>query len=471
MPPAPPSTRVRRALLVLAAWTAVALVAALALVGSQLAAQRPLPRWDYLLGIFQSCWAWALATPLVFRATERFPLERPRLRAVGAHLGLFLLAWLFDTGQAAATLALLGRRGPSFLLGLIGGLMPCVLSYLALLGVGHALRFHRLLVERQVRAAELQAQLLRSQLTALQMQLRPHFLFNALNTVSGLVRTGERQRTLQVVAGLADLLRAVLREGGVQEVPCSRSWSWSSATWRIEQARFEDRLHHPRGGGPGGRRRAGAPAAPAAAGGERRAPRHLRGGGGAGGGARAARGGLAVARGAGLRPGRGGPGGRGAPEGEGGIGLSNTRARLRHLYGEAHDLALRPSGRGHAGPGAHPFRRAQAAGGRMTPAAAERIRTLVVDDERLARQSLRVLLSADPEVELVGECGRPRRRCACSGSAPWTCSSSTCRCPAWTASRCSRPRAAGRRGLRHRLRAARAARLRGARGGLPAQAL
>ena len=44
----------------------------------------------------------------------------------------------------------------------------------------------------------------------------------------------------------------------------------------------------------------------------------------------------------------------------------------------------------------------------MTQASAEPIRALVVDDERLARKSLSVLLSADAEVELVGECGRPQ---------------------------------------------------------------
>jgi two-component system, LytTR family, response regulator len=39
----------------------------------------------------------------------------------------------------------------------------------------------------------------------------------------------------------------------------------------------------------------------------------------------------------------------------------------------------------------------------MTP-----IRTLVVDDEQLARRNLEVLLAADPEVQWVGECARPR---------------------------------------------------------------
>lgn len=35
----------------------------------------------------------------------------------------------------------------------------------------------------------------------------------------------------------------------------------------------------------------------------------------------------------------------------------------------------------------------------------KRIRTLIVDDEPLARQNLRVLLQADPDIELIGECG------------------------------------------------------------------
>ncbi len=76
-----------------------------------------------------------------------------------------------------------------------GGLLTrrcfiCIFSYFALVGIGHVLSFHRLYVERRLRASELESQLLRAQFLALQMQLRPHFLFNALNTISGLIRTG-----------------------------------------------------------------------------------------------------------------------------------------------------------------------------------------------------------------------------------------------------------------------------------------
>ncbi|MCY1023872.1 LytR/AlgR family response regulator transcription factor [Pyxidicoccus sp. MSG2] len=44
-----------------------------------------------------------------------------------------------------------------------------------------------------------------------------------------------------------------------------------------------------------------------------------------------------------------------------------------------------------------------------TPLLSERIRTLVVDDEHLARKSLRLLLSADPDIEVVGECATGRK--------------------------------------------------------------
>jgi two-component system, LytTR family, sensor kinase len=108
--------------------------------------------------------------------------------------------------------------------------------------VAHALRFHALYLERTVRASALQAELLRSQLLALQMQLRPHFLFNALHTVSGLVRMDEKERALQVVADLADLLRAVLRGDASQQVPLRQEVELVERYLGIEQARFQDRL-------------------------------------------------------------------------------------------------------------------------------------------------------------------------------------------------------------------------------------
>ena len=96
---------------------------------------------------------------------------------------------------------------------------------------------------------------------------------------------------------------------------------------------------------------------------------------------------------------------------EEGVGLSNTRARLRTLYGEAHGFELRDA------PGGGllvrliiPFRTADSA--------AMKIRTLIVDDEPLARDRLRQLLQDEPEIEIIGECADGREAVAAMGKTP-----------------------------------------------------
>ncbi len=93
-----------------------------------------------------------------------------------------------------------------------------------------------------MRASELEAQLSRAQLQALQMQLRPHFLFNALNTISGLVRTGDAATAVTMLAGLGDLLRLLLRSDGAQEVSVRQELEVIDRYLRIEQVRFCDQL-------------------------------------------------------------------------------------------------------------------------------------------------------------------------------------------------------------------------------------
>lgn len=117
-----------------------------------------------------------------------------------------------------------------------------VFFYFGIMAVEHAARYYRLYVERRVRASELETQLTKSQLHALQMQLRPHFFFNTLNTIAGLIRTNENDAAVRMVAGLGDLLRAVLRSDGTQEVPVQQEIDLIERYLRIEQVRFEDQL-------------------------------------------------------------------------------------------------------------------------------------------------------------------------------------------------------------------------------------
>jgi len=94
---------------------------------------------------------------------------------------------------------------------------------------------------REVRAAELERELVEAKLRALQMQIEPHFLFNALNLVSSCIRV-DAGRAETMLAQLSDFLRATLRAGGAQEVRLEHELAVVSAYLEIMKARFADRL-------------------------------------------------------------------------------------------------------------------------------------------------------------------------------------------------------------------------------------
>ena len=94
---------------------------------------------------------------------------------------------------------------------------------------------------REVRAAELERELVEAKLHALQMQIEPHFLFNALNLVSSCIRVDPR-RAETMLAQLCDFLRATLRAGGAQEVRLEHELAVMSSYLEIMKARFADRL-------------------------------------------------------------------------------------------------------------------------------------------------------------------------------------------------------------------------------------
>ena len=72
---------------------------------------------------------------------------------------------------------------------------------------------------RQAEAARLNEQLSRAQLDALRRQIEPHFLFNTLNAIAGLVREQRNDAAVSMIAGLSDFLRRVVEDSGAQQVP------------------------------------------------------------------------------------------------------------------------------------------------------------------------------------------------------------------------------------------------------------
>jgi signal transduction histidine kinase len=109
----------------------------------------------------------------------------------------------------------------------------------------YATHWHEQLVLHHYRSArdrrELEVRLAQAQLQTLKLQLHPHFLFNALNTVTALLRTDPdgAERTL---SALSETLRFSLRHAGAHEVPLARELEFLHHYLGIQQIRFQHRL-------------------------------------------------------------------------------------------------------------------------------------------------------------------------------------------------------------------------------------
>jgi two-component system, LytTR family, sensor kinase len=78
-------------------------------------------------------------------------------------------------------------------------------------------------------------------LEALRLKLNPHFLFNALNGATMLIRSGENARAIEAVVGLSTLLRQLLEERETL-VPLDKELAFIESYVDVERVRLGDRL-------------------------------------------------------------------------------------------------------------------------------------------------------------------------------------------------------------------------------------
>jgi LytS/YehU family sensor histidine kinase len=194
-------------------------------------------------------YAWAVVWLLASALVRRLPLEpRNWPWRLAMHLGAGVVLVLFKFVLDYPIIKTFYCSEPhrlTFLvfyrMALTGHFYPYVLISWSMFGVAHALASHGKSWERGVLASRLQARLAQAQLQVLKMQLHPHFLCNTLNTISALIHV-DVELADRMVARLGNLLRFTLEQVGVEEAPLRWEMRFLEAYLEIERARYGERL-------------------------------------------------------------------------------------------------------------------------------------------------------------------------------------------------------------------------------------
>lgn len=197
--------------------------------------------------------AWAPLTPAMTWLARKYSLVGETWkRNLVVHLPAFLLmSALHSAAGTAVTLWVqpFDNMGdspkefwPRFLGRIPGSFGSDLLVYGAVIGVFYAFDYYRKYREREFVATRLEAQLAQAQLDSLRMQLHPHFLFNTLNSIVGLVRDNKNTAAVNMLVGLSDLLRHTLEYSSRHEVELREELNFIKLYLSIQEIRFSDRL-------------------------------------------------------------------------------------------------------------------------------------------------------------------------------------------------------------------------------------
>lgn len=214
--------------------------------------------WGYCVLEQMPWWAlWIVATPAVIWFARTFRLDDPRrARSAAGHVvGAAVISvvhcavagleyfWLAGPTTAGHSYADVARF---FVLRYI---FTDLVTYAAAVAIYYAVEyrtgFRRSAIaaaEAEARAARLQLDVAVARMQALRAELNPHFLFNSLNAVAGLVRRAEPDAAVQMLARLGDLLRTTLDREMPLEVSLSEELELLRQFVDIELVRFGDRL-------------------------------------------------------------------------------------------------------------------------------------------------------------------------------------------------------------------------------------
>lgn len=192
--------------------------------------------------VYAVIWSGAIVVAIV--ATERLPVTSNRqIGRILAHAGIcVLVAWVWGVLAYYACLAVVPGWKPLGVAKMLSATTKNVLFgyglVVLMVHITLRVRLHRSQEVTLLRQANLASQ---TQLQLLKLEMQPHFLFNALHSVSALIHSDPGAANDMLVR-VSDMLRHAVDNARVQEVPLRAELSTLRLYTQIQQVRFGDRL-------------------------------------------------------------------------------------------------------------------------------------------------------------------------------------------------------------------------------------
>lgn len=207
-----------------------------------------------LFGTELASWLpWALATPLVIRLARRHPIARgmsaQTVRTVCMHLAAFAaISAVAEAWSAALQLVFnpWGERSPTFLstwtITLAFQVLTFLIAYALIVTVTYVVDARESMARQVAETARLNEELSKAHLAALRRQMEPHFMYNALNSIAGLVRDHLNDAAVSMIVGLSEFLRRSSEDSHRPQVALQEEVEYLQRYLDIQKVRFGERL-------------------------------------------------------------------------------------------------------------------------------------------------------------------------------------------------------------------------------------
>lgn len=208
--------------------------------------------WQPLFATELALWLpWALATPLIVGLARRYPLNRAiSAPALGVHCAAYALLSTITEVWSTWLQMLVNpwgnRRWPTFLdtfsTSLVFQLLTFLIAYALILAVTYLIDARARIARQMTETARLNEELSRAQLAALRRQIEPHFMYNTLNSIAGLVRDQRGEAAVSMIVGLSEFLRRTSEDSHRSQVTLAEEVEYLQRYLDLQKQRFGDRL-------------------------------------------------------------------------------------------------------------------------------------------------------------------------------------------------------------------------------------